>query len=67
MKVQRILCPINEKRQWDEPEGNKRFVKFVKSKVTEDIDGQTRTMEIEFAEYIIPVQENATTAIPKDK
>jgi hypothetical protein len=67
MKVQRILCPINEKGQWEEPEGKIRFVRYVKSEMTQDIDGQKSTMKVEFAEYIIPVKEDAIPTIPKDK
>jgi hypothetical protein len=67
MKVQRILCPINEKGQWDEPDGNKRFIEIKKVKITQEIGEQKNVIEYEAAEYIIPVQENATSATPKDK
>ena len=64
MKIQRVLCQINEKGQWDEPEGDKKFAGFIKSEVTEDIDGIKRTARVDYAVYITPVKEDAA---PKDK
>lgn len=64
MKVQRVLMPIDQKGQWDEPEGEKRFAGFIKQEITEDIDGMKISRRIDYAVYVVPVKEDAA---PKDK